>query len=174
MLATAADGTVWMAWQAWTGGQADILARPARCQAASSSARPIKISDTPANEWAPAIAADTSGRVHVAFDSYQAGNYDVLLRTPRSRRHACAPPITVAGTAAFEARPSLAADRRGRVWVAYEERTPNWGKDAVNLLDGKGSSLYRSSKVVVAVVDGGRVLHAPDPVEHAPAPLRES
>ncbi len=66
----------------------------------------------------------------------------------------------------------MAVDPRGRVWVAYEERTPNWGKDAVNLLDGKGSSLYRTSQVVVACVEGGRVLRAPDPVEHAPALLK--
>ena len=94
-----------------------------------------------------------------------------LLRT-RQADGTLSATVTVAATARFEARPSVAADPRGRVWVAYEERTPNWGKDAVNLLDGKGSSLYRASKVVVAVVDGERVLHAPDPLEHAPAALK--
>ncbi len=78
----------------------------------------------------------------------------------------------MAGTSRFEARPSVAIDSRGRAWVAYEERTPDWGKDAVNLLDGKGSSLYRASKVVVKVVDGRRVLNAPDPLEHAPDSLK--
>ncbi len=170
VLATAADGTIWMAWQAWSGGQSDILLAPLNA-AAGLAGPPIKISDTPANEWTPAIAADRSGRVHVAFDSYQAGNYDVVLRT-READGSLGPPVAVAATPAFEARPSLAADARGRLWVAFEERTPNWGKDAVNLLDGKGSSLYRASKVVVAVVDGRRVLHAPDPVEHAPPQLK--
>jgi len=170
VLATAADGTVWMAWQAWTGGQADILLAPLDGNGRPSAA-PAKVSDTPANEWAPSIAADSSGRVHVGYDSYGSGNYDVLIRT-REPDGTLGAPITVAGTAAFEARPSLAADSRGRVWVAYEERTLQWGKDAVNLLDGKGSSLYRASKVVVAVVDGGRVLHAPDPLERAADPLK--
>jgi hypothetical protein len=170
VVATAADGTVWMAWQAWADGQADILLVPLD-GTGKPSAPPLKISDTPANEWAPSIAADASGRVHVAFDSYQAGNYDVMLvtREPDGR---LSPPITVAGTAAFEARASLAVDPRGRVWAAYEVRTPNWGKDAVNLLDGKGSSLYRASKVVVAVVDGRRVLTVPDPLELASVDLK--
>jgi hypothetical protein len=170
VLATASDGTVWMAWQAWTGGQADILLAPLNANA-SLAAPPVKISDTPANEWAPAIAADLSGRVHVAFDSYAAGNYDVLVRT-RAADGSLGPTVGVAAKPAFEARPSLAADARGRLWVAFEERANDWGKDAVNLLDGKGSSLYRASKVVVAVVDGGRILRAPDPIEHAPAALK--
>ncbi len=170
VLATAANGTVWLAWQAWTSGQADILLVPLD-GTGKPGTPPIKISDSPANEWAPSIAADSSGRVHVAFDSYQAGNYDVSLRT-READGTLGPAITVAGTSRFEARPQVAADARGRAWVAYEERTPHWGKDAVNLLDGKGSSLYRASKVVVKVVDGGRVYSTPDPLEHAPAALK--
>jgi hypothetical protein len=166
VLATAADGTIWLAWQAWSDGQADILLRPLSA-AGKPVGAPFDLSATSANEWAPAIATDASGRVHVAYDSYGAGNYDVLLRT-READGRLTPPITVAGTSAFEARPSLAVDSRGRVWVAYEERSRDWGKDAVNLLDGKGSSLYRESKVAVACVDGGNVLRAPDPVENAP------
>jgi hypothetical protein len=170
VLSAAPDGTIWMAWQSWTAGQADILLAPLE-KGGKLGALPVNISDTPANEWAPSLAADTSGRVHVAFDSYQAGNYDVLLRT-RQADGTLGSTITVAKTPSFEARPSLAADASGRVWVAYEERTPNWGKDAVNLLDGKGSSLYRAAKVVVACVDGPRVLRAPDPVAQAPQSLR--
>jgi hypothetical protein len=170
VLATAHDGAIWMAWQAWRDGQADIQLAPLSREVRLGH-EPIKISDGPADEWSPSIAADGGGRVHVAFDTYQAGNYDVVLRT-REPDGALAPPVVVAGTAAFEARPTVAADPRGRVWVAYEERTPNWGKDAVNLLDGKGSSLYRTARVVVACVDGQRVLRAPDPVEHGAPELK--
>src|SRR5262249_31551744 len=137
----------------------------------SLAAPPIKISDTPANEWAPAIAADRSGRVHVAFDSYAAGNYDVLLRT-READGSLGSTVSIAATPAFEARPSMAADSRGRLWVAFRERENDWGKDAMTLLAGKGSSLYRASKVFVTVVDGGHILRAPDPIEQAPAALK--
>ncbi len=127
VLATASDGTIWMAWQAWRGGQADIELAPLG-KDGKLAAPPIKLSDGPADEWSPSIAADSSGRLHVAFDSYAAGNYDVILRS-REPDGTLSKPVTVAGTAAFEARPSVAADARGRVWVAYEERTPNWGLD---------------------------------------------
>ena len=80
VLATASDGTIWMAWQAWRSGQADIELAPLATDGKLGAA-PIKLSDGPADEWSPSIAADGSGRVHVAFDSYQAGNYDVILRS---------------------------------------------------------------------------------------------
>ncbi len=170
VLVTGSDGTIWMAWQAWRDGQADIELAPFT-KACKLAAAPIKLSDGRADEWSPSIAADASGRVHVAYDTYEAGNYDVIVRT-REPNGGLSKPIVVAGTPAFEARPSVAADSRGRIWVAYEERTANWGKDAVNLLDGKGSSLYRAAKVVVACVDGQRVLRAPDPIENAPETLK--
>ena len=166
VLATAADGQVWMAWQGWDKGQADILLAPVEKADAS-----IRVSESPANEWSPAIAADSGGRLHVAFDSYAAGNYDVVLRT-RDRDGTLAPAVAVARTPKYEARPSLATDRSGRVWVAYEERTEDWGKDAENLVEGEGSTLYRKSAVRVRCVDGARVLDAPDPVAEAPEPAR--
>ena len=38
----------------------------------------------------------------------------------------------MAGSAKFEARPSLACDAKGRVWIAYEEGDEQWGKDFAN------------------------------------------
>ena len=99
--------------------------------------RPLRISDGPADEWSPAIAIDRSGRVHVAYDTYQAGNYDVMLRT-RGADGTLGSTRAVASSPKFEARPSVAADPQGRVWVAYEERTANWGKDAEHLAPRRG------------------------------------
>ncbi|MHB1562447.1 MAG: hypothetical protein ACYC61_33820, partial [Isosphaeraceae bacterium] len=166
VLATARDGIVWAAWQAWNGEQSDILLAPLGPSGKLAS-EPVNLSETPANEWAPSIAADNAGRVHVAFDSYASGNYDVILRS-RQADGTLAPAVKVASTSAYEARPTIAADPSSRVWVAYEQRSSNWGKDAVNLIQGPGSSLYREAKVVVACVDGGRVLAAAHPGEHAP------
>ena len=83
VLATASDGTVWMAWQAWNAGQADILLAPIERPGSSVPPRSTSARRRPTN-GRRAIAADKDGRVHVAFDTYQAGNYDVVLRTPTS------------------------------------------------------------------------------------------
>ncbi len=166
VLAAGPDGKVWMAWQSWKEGQADIRLAPLDDPSAS-----IAVGDSPANEWSPALEIGRDGRIHVAFDSYRSGNHDVFLRTVEPDGK-LGEPVVVAGSPRFEARPSVAVDARGRAWVAYEERTRDWGKDAENLVDGKGSSLYRESSVRVAVVDGRRVLPAPDPVARAGDPVK--
>jgi len=140
VLATAPDGKVWMAWQSFSDGQADIL-----LTALDDPSPPARITSTAADEWSPALAIDGSGRVHVAYDTYQAGNYDVMLRT-QTADGSLGSTLAVASSPRFEVRPSVAADAQGRVWVAYEERTVNWGKDAENLLEGEGTTLYRAQR----------------------------
>ncbi len=165
-LATAPDGSVWMAWQAWIDGRAGIA-----LSKAEPGAKANVVSESKANSWSPALTIDRRGNIHVAYDTYQSGNYDVVLRrcgtdgTPGAA-------IWVANSPRYEVRPSLAVDPRGRVWVAYEERTENWGKDAENLTEGEGTTLYRQSAVRVKCVDGDHVLDAPDPVAQAGAPAR--
>src|SRR5262249_49964369 len=166
VLATASDGRVWMAWQGWVEGQADIWLAPG-----DDTTLPLNVRDTKANEWSPALAADASGNLHVAYDTYQAGNYDVVLRT-RSARGELGRPVAVADSWLFEARPSVAVDPRGRVWVAYEERTGNWGKDSGRLDPAPDRVLYAASNVRVRCLDGTKLLAAPDPVAQAPEPER--
>jgi len=162
VLATAPDGSVWMAWQAWEGGQAEILAAPL-----ADPSRPINVSNHLANDWSPTIAVDRRGRVQVAFDSYRAGNYDVFLAT-NVAGGAPVRPITVAGSSRFEARPSLAIDPQGRTWIGYEERAANWGKDFGRAISSEGAGLYSTSAVRVCCVDGERVLDVADPVATLP------
>ena len=158
VLATAPDGTVWMAWQAWIDGQAEILAA-----SLADASKPINVSNSPANDWSPAIAVDRRGRVHVAFDSFRAGNFDVLLAADVAGGSPVRP-ITVAGSSRFEARPSLTVDPQGRMWVGYEERAANWGKDFGRAISSDGAGLYSTSSVRVCCVDGERVLDVADPV----------
>ena len=79
--ATDSTGTVWLAWQAWRKDNFDILL------AALADGHPWKeprvVSDSKANDWSPAIAADSKGNVYVAWDTYDKGNYDVRLRVSR-------------------------------------------------------------------------------------------
>jgi len=167
VLATAPDGAVWAAWQAWRQGRAQILFGPLegleQAQAVSKAA---------GNQWSPSLAIDRQGNVHVAYDTYAKGNYDVLLYRWDVQAKA-GKEIVVAGSSRYEARPSLAIDPKGNAWVAFEERTHNWGKDAENLLKGKGSTLYRAADVKVRRVEGDRVYDAADPVADETYELRE-
>jgi hypothetical protein len=82
------------------------------------------ISDSPANDWSPAIAADSQGHVYVAWDTYDRENYDVKLYVSGDD----AKTLTVASSPRFEARPALVCDAADRLWVAYEEGDEQWAK----------------------------------------------
>jgi hypothetical protein len=105
------------------------------------------------NQWDPALAAGPGGKAALAFDAYRDGDYDVHVAVfdgaanPAER--------VVAGSSRFEARPSVAYDAKGRLWVAYEEGPEQWGKDS-GALARTGNPLYsdRSVRVVCLDTDG--------------------
>jgi hypothetical protein len=154
--ATDSAGTVWLAWQAWRKDNFDILV------AAVADGHPWKepraISNSKANDWSPSIAADSKGNVYVAWDTYDKGNYDVMLHVVGKESKSW----TVAGTAKFEARPQLVCDAKDRLWITYEEGDEQWGKDYANqafrrigLQNNPGYGLYIHRTVKVkCLVDG--------------------
>ncbi|HET6884107.1 MAG TPA: hypothetical protein VFI31_28390, partial [Pirellulales bacterium] len=87
---------------------------------------PKTISDSKANDWSPAIAADSRGRVYVAWDSYDRDNYDVKLYVGGEGKPQT---LDVASSPRFEARPAVVCDAEDRLWIAYEEGDEQWGKD---------------------------------------------
>ncbi len=139
---TDSKGVVWVAWQGWRAGRAGIFAAVQKGESFTSA---MPVSNSSANEWNPAIAADKQGRVTVAWDSYRAGNYDVYMRTA-SAPNSWDGERAVAATARYEAYPSLAYDAAGRLWVAYEEGGPKWGKD-FGAYDTGGVSVYQGRVV---------------------------
>ena len=60
----------------------------------------------------------------------------------------------VAGSSKFEARPSIAYDPRGRLWIAYEEGPELWGKDS-GALAKTGQPLYSDRNVRVVCLARG-------------------
>ncbi len=157
-------GRVWVAWQGWRNGRATILAAT---QQGDGFTKPAVVASSGGNEWDPAIAADHTGRVSVAWDSYRNGNYDVYVRTA-SGPGGWGKEIPVAASARYEAYPSIAYDPSGRLWTAYEEGAPGWGKD-FGAYDTTGIALYQGRAVrlrglepdgrwVEASVDPGTVL----------------
>lgn len=152
--ATDAKGNVWVAWQGWRDGKASIFYA---VQTGNRFSSPAVVSSSGGNEWNPAITADGSGKVTVAWDSYRRGNYDVYIRTATGPQ-AWGSPMPAAATSRYEAYPSIAYDRAGRLWVAYEEGAARWGKD-FGAYETSGVAVYqgRAIRLVGFEPDGRRV-----------------
>ncbi len=147
-----------MAWQSWENGRAFIRLGTAF----GEFQRAESIDSARGNAWSPSLAIDREGNIAVAYDTYEAGNYDVRF-TRFDAEGKLRKTMIVANSPRYEARPTVAFDPKGRAWIAYEERTANWGKDAENLVKGKGTTLYSRATVKVKCVDGERVLEVADP-----------
>lgn len=152
-VATDAAGRVWVVWQGFRSGSSDILARSYDASGAAWSEE-TRLSTSPANDWAPAVAADSRGSVYVAWDTYDQGNYDVMMRSFRNGQWS--EPMAVAATPKFEANVTLACDRADRLWVSWNESGFQWGKDFGFLVRMQATPLYLSRWMGVAVFADGR------------------
>ncbi len=153
-LAADAAGNVWLAWQGLRDGAFHIVERHATRGGDWTSERVV--SSQTRNCWTPAVAAAADGRVAVAWDTYEKGDYDVWVRefaadgTPQT-------PQSAADTVDYEARPALTYDRQGSLWIAYELGSPSWGKDS-GPYDNGGNPLYRGRQIGLIVLRDGRWL----------------
>ncbi|MBI2948362.1 MAG: hypothetical protein HYY23_12015 [Verrucomicrobia bacterium] len=148
--ATDADGRVWVAWQGARGNVFRILSR--RQKDGSGWTDEMVVSSQKRNCWAPAITTDarSGGKVAIAWDTYDKGDYDVWLREFDSKGRASAPRV-VANSPRYEARPSLAYDQEGRLWIAWEESGQTWGKDW-GALEQTGIPLYADRQIGLRVL----------------------
>ena len=136
----------YFAWQGHRDGQFDIFVSPFEGAA-------LRVSTSAANDWRPSIATDSTGAAWVAWDSYDAGNYDVYLR--RLAEGDLGEPIAIAASPRFEARAAVAVDPIDRVWVAFEDSGEGWGKDAGDRWTGKQATpMYVNKNILVRVWDG--------------------
>jgi hypothetical protein len=92
--------------------------------------------------------------VGIAWDSYESGDYDVFVR--EYDKDGKAENIrAVANTPGYETRPSLTYDLQSRLWIAWEQSGPKWGKDwgAYDREDGIG--LYKGRTIGLRVLEDG-------------------
>jgi len=153
---TDADGRVWIAWQGAStdGREFGIFCRHQQ-EDGWSKLIPISDPDLDANCWSPAITAMTGSGVAIAWDTYSAGDYDVWLRQC-SAKGQWKDAIPVANTPNHEARPALACDGDGRLWVAWELGGPSWGKDWGAYDREDGIALYKARQIGLRVLENGQ------------------
>ena len=139
VLCTGPDGSIIGHYQAWNGetGEAAV-GYQLRCRSGKWVKDRAFTPEFIQSEWHPAVAAGPT-YVAVAHDFPRGGDYDVsaIEFTPggfgddRSGN-------MYQSSSRFEARPALAYDPQGRLWIAYEEGPEQWGKDYGALDAGSG------------------------------------
>ncbi|MDO8542715.1 MAG: hypothetical protein Q7S40_19920 [Opitutaceae bacterium] len=151
--ATDASGRVWVAWQAARENSFRIVERHLDASGSWSTERIV--STQTGNCWVPAIAAASDGRVAIAWDTYDKGDYDVWVRefaangSPSAAR-------PVANSEEYEARAALTYDKQSRLWIAWERSGPTWGKDWGALDRESGIGLYRDRQIGMLVLAGNQ------------------
>ena len=152
---TDSAGRVWVAWQGARGNAFRILERHQDSKGQWSAERVV--STQTGDCWTPAITATAKGgRVAIAWDTYDKGDYDVWVREFSNEKPGEAQPV--ANSQKYEARPALTYDLDGRLWISYELSGPTWGKDWGALVHGKGIGLYRDRQIGLRVFDNGKWL----------------
>ncbi len=153
-LASDGKGRFALVWQGFRGMNGNIFLKTFDGREWSAD---VRVTSRAANDWEPAVAIDSKGAAWVAYDTYKSGNYDVMV-SQVSGGQVQGGEIAVAATPRFEARATVAVDTSDRVWVAWEEGQPNWGKDQGYIMRGRapGVPLGGIREPGIRVYDGGR------------------
>jgi hypothetical protein len=153
------QGNLWLVWQALRDGNSDIYAM--RAAGLDSKPKEIRVTDNPGDDWDPEVAIDSSGNAIVVWDSYRNGDYDVYMR-PVSRDGSLGNEMAVSATPQYEAHASAVFDREDRLWVAWEESGPKWGKDTGQESTNEGTKLHSFRHLGLKCRQDGRWFHLQD------------
>jgi hypothetical protein len=162
-MTTDGRGRAWLVWQGFRGGRSAVFAR---CADGDGWHEPVRVSTSKGNDWDPCVAADPrADRVWVGWDGYdrERATYAVRVRGlsggPKPQLGEVLAPEE---SPLFGAHVSLACDRVGRLWAAWDVSGPQWGKDTGYLYGGGGRTdttrLYASRDVRIKVLADGKWL----------------
>jgi uncharacterized protein DUF3604 len=162
--AASGGGRIFVVWQSFRDGQSDIHLRSLAGGVWSPAER---VSESPANDWEPAVAASADGAAFVAWDGYDRGNYDVFFRSWRDGRLSAITSVTTSPR--FEAHAAVAVDGQGRPWVAWDRGGVNWGKDTGFLVPVPlAVPLHQERDIAIAVRQGDQWLEPATPFAAMP------
>jgi len=111
--------------------------------------------------WSPDAAFDSDGDLHIAWDSYQNGNYDIFYRRVAADG-TLGSVEQITKSPGFDAHPSVAIDGQGRPWIAWDHSGANWGKDWNREDQYRSTVLYKDRSLLAVVKDAGEWKQAPD------------
>ena len=168
-MAAGPDGVVWLAWQGFRNGKSAIFLRYFDGKQWSKE---IRINNNDANCWMPAIATDSKGNAVAAWDSYEAGSYNVhACFASYTDRITLSPVLKVTQSPLFQAHASVAFDKQDQAWVAWDESGVDWGKDTGFLIPkNAGTRLYQGRTIRIASLNADGKMHAPAANIHAVLP----
>jgi len=161
------NGRLWLAWQTVADD------RHYEIQLAELTANglgpAVNVSQSPADDWEPAVCVTPDNRLIVAWDTYRNGSFDVYLREFKLAADGpptpVGPPRAVAASPRREAHVTLAADAQNRVWLAWDSSIADWGKHPE-----RGATLHSSRSVDVACYAEGRFWRPADLADAIPKP----
>jgi hypothetical protein len=162
---TDSEGLIWLVWQRISNRKSQIYAKSYNGSQWSQAKQVSEGRSASGNNWRPSVAAGTDGSIVIAWDGYASGSYDVFVR--RLKNNAWEEVETVAGTARFEAHPSVAVDNRNHIWIAWDESGTNWGKDKGYLVvDRKATQVHESRSIGIACFDGKKWMTPEQELKH--------
>lgn len=157
---SAPDGKVFVVWQSHQGeaGQAhsDIWLR---VWENGNWGEPLRVSESPANDWEPQVAGGPDGSAHIAWDSYHAGNYDIFYRHYSGGSLGAVEQVTQSPR--FQAHANVAVSPEGVPWLAWDESGANWGKDQGYLITPPLAVPLHQERSIQVVRRAGRAWSEP-------------
>lgn len=134
-LVAGGDGSFWLAWESYRAGRFRIrLSR----YVDGSWQTPIDVTDGKANSYDPALAVDAkSGKLWIAYSAVDNEAERAILLTSHDIEQARPGPVIEVALGGrwphgpnCNSYPSVLCDAEGRVWVAYENDSPNRAANA--------------------------------------------
>ena len=155
-LASGPQGALSVVWQAFNqDGDANIHVSSLK---GDKWTAPAAVTAAKGNDWDPSAAYDANGGLHVVWDSYRNGDYDVFYRPWDPARGQGGKERVIAKSPYAERQATVAVDKAGRIWIAYDRAEARWGKDQGYTVRNRraGSGLGGNRQIRI------RVLESPD------------
>ncbi len=123
-LAVDGKGTIWVVWSTTTDDQTvNLLA--CSWNEKDGLGKPVALADTDAAEAFAVAGTDAKGRVWVTWQSFRAGEGDVFARYRDSASNQWSKEFVVTDQVGGDWSPSIAFDREGNAWIAYDSSRGN-------------------------------------------------